>query len=511
MTNLEVGFSIGIFFVFFIGGVVGFCLKKFINIQNEKKIQQKIEQANKEAQQIIQSARADIKIEIKQIRKEASLDIEQRRQQNINYESLLMKREKNIVEREEVLQSRYRELIKKQDYLKEIEQKYEKKIEQIIIELEKNAGLSQEEAKYILFQKLETKLDLELGQLIKNKENEAKLQAKDLANNIITFAIEKNAGDFVVEKTTSFIKLPSDEMKGRIIGKEGRNIKTFELITGVDVIIDDSPEVIQISCFNPIRREIAVRTLNSLLKDGRIQPTRIEEVFKKTQKEIDILIQEAGQQAVRSLRITDMSVELINYIGKLKYRTSFGQNALQHCVEVANLAGSMASELGLDEKIAKRAGLLHDIGKAIDYEMEGSHVHLGAQLAKKFNENNIIINAIQAHHGEVSCQSPYAVLVIAADKISAARPGARNNSLEDFIQRMQQIEDICQSIDGVKKSYAVQAGRQIRIIVDAEKVSDAKTYKIARDVRKRVEKEITIPGDIFITVIRELRVNEIVR
>ncbi|WP_342224473.1 ribonuclease Y [Spiroplasma endosymbiont of Asaphidion curtum] len=511
MSKLEFGLLVGIFLALAIGIGIGLLIKYFVRTSNDKKSQIKLAQAEREAKNIIQSTKADIKVEIAQMKKEVAIDLEQRRSQSNNYEALLMKREKNIIEREEVLESQYREILQKKDNIKKIEENYYDKLEKIVLELEKVAGLSQQEAKVVLFKELEEKLDLELGQLIKNRENDAKIKAKNIADNIIAVAIEKYAHDVVAEKTTAFVKLPNDEMKGRIIGKEGRNIKAFEQAAGVDIIIDDTPEIIQVSSFNPIRREIAVRTLNSLMRDGRIQPIRIEEVLKKTQDDLESLIQETGQKVISDLGITNMKLGLVYYLGKLRYRTSFGQNALQHCIEVAKLAGTMAAELGLDEKLARRAGLLHDIGKAIDYEMDGSHVNLGVQLAKKYGEHPLIINAIHAHHGKISPQSIYAVLVMAADTLSAARPGARNNSLEEFIQRMQQIEEICQSIPGVQKSYAVQAGRQIRIIVDPGKVSDAKVYKIAHDVKIKIEKEITIPGDIHITVIRELRANEVAR
>lgn len=511
MNGLEIGLLCSVFLALAIGIIIGVLIRKFITTNSDRKHVNKIEKAQQEAKTIVQTAKADVKVEIAKMKKNATIELEARWNQNHNYELLLIKREKNIIEREEILDSQYLEILQKKDAIKKIEEKYYQKLEKIVLELEKIAGLSQQEAKQILFQQLEEKLDLELGKMIKNREHEAKIQAKKIADNVIAFAIEKYANDMVLEKTTSFVKLPNDEMKGRIIGKEGRNIKAFEQAAGVDIIIDDTPEVIQVSSFNPIRREVAVRTLNALIRDGRIQPIRIEELLKKTNDEIDLLIQETGQKVISDLGITNINMGLIYYIGKLKYRTSYGQNVLQHSIEVAKLTGSMAAELGLDEKLGIRAGLLHDIGKAIDYEMNGSHVHLGVQLAKKYGENHLIVNAINAHHGEVEPQSPYAVLVMAADTLSASRPGARNNSLEDFIQRMQQIEEICQAISGVQKSYVVQAGRQIRIIVDPGKVSDAKVHKIAHEVRHKIENEVTIPGDIHITVIREVRVNEIAK
>lgn len=494
-----------------IGLIIGILLKIYFRSKTDKKIALKIEHSEREAKRIIQSAKADIKVEMTQLRKEIAEEIELRRRQSLEYEQLLIKREKNIVEREEVIESRNREINLRKDDLKKLEKKYQDKIDLIVLELEKIAGFSRQEAKEILFSEIEEKLTLELGQFIKNKENEARIKAKTICNNIIAQAVEKYASDIITEKTVSFVKLPNDDMKGRIIGKEGRNIKSFELAAGVDIIIDDTPEVIQVSSFNPVRREIAVQALNVLMKDGRIQPVRIEETIKKAEEEMEINISDTGKRTVEDLGITNMDPDLVHYIGRLKYRTSYGQNVLQHSIEVSRIAGVMAAELGLDEKLARRAGLLHDIGKAIDYEVDGSHVHIGVQLAKKYHENNIIINAIHAHHGEIEPNNIYSVLVSAADTLSAARPGARNNSLEDFIQRMHQIEEICNNIDGIQKSYVVQAGRQIRIIVDPGKVNDLAIHKIAHDVKVRVEKEVTIPGDIHITVIRELRATEVAR
>jgi len=349
-----------------------------------------------------------------------------------------------------------------------------------------------------------------LNKIVKNAEYNAKIKAKEIANSIVAEAIERYASNFIVDKSISYVKLPNDEMKGRIIGKEGRNIKSFEQIAGVDIIIDDTPETIQISSFNPVRREIATRALEDLIKDGRIQPVRIEEILKFHEQEITENFKVDGQQVIDDLKIVDIHPELVSYLGRLKYRTSYGQNVLVHSFEVAKISGLIAAELGLDIQLAKRAGLLHDIGKAADYELEGSHVYNGVLLAKKYQENDIVINAIQSHHGDVAKDNIYSAIVSAADTLSAARPGARNNSLEAFITRIKEIEDLCTAIAGVDKAYAVQAGRQIRVIVDPKVINDYDAHVLAKNIKEKLEKFITIPGDIHITVIRELRATELI-
>ena len=493
-----------------IGIILGFTIRKFFLKNKEQQILNNIMIKEKEAQKLIQSLRADAKIEISKMKKDLYLEIEYRKNQNLELEKIISKRETKLSEREDIIETQTQNLYHQRDIIKNIKLEYHQKIDQIIMDLEKISGMSRNEAQTELFKKLEEKLTLEFNKMIKNHEYNTKLAAKSLANNIICEAIERYASNFIVDKSISYVKLPNEEMKGRIIGKEGRNIKSFELTAGVDIIIDDTPETIQISSFNPIRREIATRALQDLVKDGRIHPIRIEEVLKFHEQELNDNFKIDGKKIIDELKLTDFAPELVSYLGRLKYRTSYGQNVLLHSFEVAKLAGNMAAELGLDINLAKRAGLLHDIGKAADYELEGSHVYNGVILAKKYGENDIIINAIHSHHGDVAKNNIYSCLVSAADTLSAARPGARNNSLEEFVTRIKEIEDLCKSIKGVDKAYAVQAGRQIRVIVDPNVINDIDAYTLARTLKQKLERMITIPGDIHITVIREVRATELI-
>lgn len=351
-------------------------------------------------------------------------------------------------------------------------------------------------------------INLEIAAYIKDREAEAKLEVDRKAKAMLTSSMQKYAGDVASEQTVTVVTLPNDEMKGRIIGREGRNIRTIEAVTGVDLIIDDTPEAIVLSSFDPLRREIARLTLEDLIKDGRIHPARIEEIYDKVTKDINAQILEYGESALFELGITKMDPELIEILGKLHFRTSFGQNALQHSIEVAHLAGILASEIGENVSLARRAGLLHDIGKSIDHEIEGSHVELGAQLAKKYKENEVVINAIESHHGDKEPTSIISELVAIADTLSASRPGARNDSSENYIKRLQELEGIAKSIDGVDKTFAVQAGRELRVIVQPEKIDDLGSYKVARDIKNRIEQELQYPGTIKVTVIRETRAIE---
>jgi len=512
LANINSGLIWGttIFTSILVGVLVGFIIRKTYLKQKEKQSQNNIKENEEVAQKLIQSWKTDAKIEIDKMKKDLSQEIESRKQQNIDYENTLNKRERKLSEREEIIEAQTQNLYHQREIIKNIKLEYHQKIDQIILELEKIAGMSRPEAKAVLFKKLEEELSLEFNKIIKNHEYNLKLKAKEMANNIVADAIERYASNFIVDKSISYIKLPNEEMKGRIIGKEGRNIKSFELTAGVDVIIDDTPETIQISSFNPIRREIATRALEDLIKDGRIHPIRIEEILKFHEQELNETFKIDGKNIIDELKLTDFAPELVSYIGRLKYRTSYGQNVLLHSFEVAKMAGLMAAELGLDINLAKRAGLLHDIGKAADYELEGSHVYNGVLLAKKYGENEIIINAIHAHHGDVPKNNIYSCLVSAADTLSAARPGARNNSLAEFITRIKEIEDLCKSIKGVEKAYAVQAGRQIRVIVDPNIISDFDAHTLARTVKQKLEQIITIPGDIHITVIREVRATELI-
>ena len=374
--------------------------------------------------------------------------------------------------------------------------------------LEKIAGYSKEQARELVLKRVEEMMNLEIASYIKERESEAKLEVDKKAKSMLVSSMQKYAGDVASEQTVTVVTLPNDEMKGRIIGREGRNIRTIEAVTGVDLIIDDTPEAIVLSSFDPFRREIARVTIETLIKDGRIHPTRIEELYDKVSKDMREKVLEYGQNALFELGITKMEPELVETVGRLYFRTSYGQNALQHSMEVAHLAGLLASELGENEALAKRAGLLHDIGKAIDHEMEGSHIEIGANLAKKYKECDVVINAIESHHGDTDATSIISELVAIADALSASRPGARNDSLENYIKRLQELEAIANDMEGIEKTFAVQAGRELRVIVEPEKVDDLTSYKIARDIKNKIEEQMQYPGTIKVTVIRETRVVE---
>lgn len=407
---------------------------------------------------------------------------------------MLEEKENNIINKQKELQ-------KEQVELEDIKQEQIKLLESI-------AGYSKNQAREMVLKKVEEMMNLEIAAYIKDREAEAKLEVDRKAKAMLTSSMQKYAGDVASEQTVTVVTLPNDEMKGRIIGREGRNIRTIEAVTGVDLIIDDTPEAIVLSSFDPLRREIARLTLEDLIKDGRIHPARIEEIYDKVTKDINAQILEYGESALFELGITKMDPELVEILGKLHFRTSFGQNALQHSIEVAHLAGILASEIGENVSLARRAGLLHDIGKSIDHEIEGSHVELGAQLAKKYKENEVVINAIESHHGDKEPTSIISELVAIADTLSASRPGARNDSSENYIKRLQELEGIAKSIDGVDKTFAVQAGRELRVIVQPEKIDDLGSYKVARDIKNRIEQELQYPGTIKVTVIRETRAIE---
>ena len=389
-----------------------------------------------------------------------------------------------------------------------IEEKVENIIKEQIDKLEKISGFSKKKAKEEIMKQVELSMSAEISAYIKEKEAEAKLEVDKKAKNLLAESMQKYASDVTNEQTVSVVTLPNDDMKGRIIGREGRNIRTIEAVTGVDLIIDDTPEAIVLSSFDPLRREIARQTIETLIKDGRIHPARIEELYDKVCKEMNVKIREYGEEAMFELGITKLDPELVTIVGKLNFRTSYGQNALQHSKEVAHLAGIMAAELGENVALAKRAGLLHDIGKAIDFEVEGSHVEIGADLAKKYGEDEVVINAIESHHGDKEATNVISVLVAIADSLSAARPGARNDSLENYVKRLEQLESIAKDFDGVEKAYAMQAGRELRVIVEPSKVDDIGSYKTARDIKTRIENEMQYPGTVKVTVIRETRATE---
>lgn len=481
----------------------------------ERKAEKIIRDAEIKAEQIRKNAQLDGKQTIAEMKQEAEKDIRERKQEYAQLENKLNQREANIDKRDANLLNKENAIEEKNETLsrrlKECDKKeavLQSKIDSIISELEKVAQLSVKEAREEIFARVESKMSMEIAAYIKNKEDEAKAEVDEKAKNILGLAISKFSQEAVTERTVCTVALPSDEMKGRIIGREGRNIRSLEQLLGVDLIIDDTPEVITISCFNPIRREIARRTLDILIRDGRIQPGRIEEVTAKVQAELDETIRKAGEEAAFKLGLPKISKDLLMYVGRLKYRTSYGQNAFDHSMEVAYLAGIMAAELGLDQNLAKRAGLLHDIGKAVDFEQEGSHVELGSRLAKKYNEPDVVVNAIESHHGDKEAKFIISNLIQAADTLSAARPGARSETLENYIKRIEQLESICKSYDGVYQCFAMQSGREVRVMVVPDKISDLEAFKLARDIRERIETEMTYPGQIKVSVIREYRAIE---
>ena len=500
---------------FFVGFLVVFIISVIRNNQNENKANKLIEDAKKEADKHKRDSLMELKEESYRLKQETDREIKEKKAEMKDTESRLMQRESSLDKREEMLQKRdttldekENNLLAKQKEIQEKELKMDELLKQELEELEKIAKFSKEKAHDLIMRRVEDDMAKEIVDYIKEQERNAKLEAHEKAKQIIVSSMERYAEDVASEQTVSTIDLPSDEMKGRLIGREGRNIRTIESVTGVDLIIDDTPEAIVISSFDPLRREIAKITIETLIRDGRIHPSRIEEVYDKVSKDINTKITEIGNQTIYDLGLSKMDPELINLIGKLNYRTSYGQNALQHSKEVANLTGLMAAELGENVTLAKRAGLLHDIGKSIDFEVEGSHVEIGADLARKYHEDEVVINAIESHHGDKEATNIISVLVEVADTLSAARPGARNDSMENYMKRLAQLEEIGNSFPGVEKTFAVQAGREIRVMVKPDEVDEAKSYKMARDIKDRIEAEMQYPGTIKINVIREPRAIE---
>lgn len=514
-------------FLFILLGLVvgvssGIVLMRFRPMFGLKKLEENTKNIVKEAQEKAASLLHNAQIEAKALKYEVKQNAEQEirgmKVEIVEAENKLSVRESNIdrrdsilLSKEENLENKLKQMYEKTMQLDSREKEVDEKSKTLLGELERVAALSMADAKKELFKIVEEKTINETTLYIKNKEEEAQLKAGESAKLVLAAAVEKYSQEVAVERTVSVISLPNDELKGRIIGREGRNIRTIEQLTGVDLIIDDTPEVITVSCFDPIRREIAKIALEYLIKDGRIQPGRIEEVVEKAKIEVKESIIKAGQDTIFELGISRMSNEMIETLGKLKYRTSYGQNALRHSMEVAYLSGIMAVELGLDQQLARRAGLLHDIGKAIDFEMEGSHVELGARLAKKFNEHPAVINAIESHHGDVEVTHVISYLVAAADTLSAARPGARSEALENYIKRVEKLEEISKSFEGVSQAYAIQAGREIRIMVIPEKIDDLSAFRLAKQVKEKIENELTYPGQIKVTVIRETRASEVAK
>lgn len=487
--------------------------------QCKKGIEQKIGNADDKAREIIDEAlkTAEAKkreglLEVKEesIRTKNELDreIKERRAEVTRYERRVQQKEENIDKKTDAIEKKEAYLAKREEEMRKQKEEISRLNEQRVQELERISGLTSDQAKDYLLKIVEDDVKHESAKMIKEMEHRAKEEADKKAKEYVVNAIQKCAADHVSEATISVVQLPSDEMKGRIIGREGRNIRTLETLTGVDLIIDDTPEAVVLSGFDPIRREIARIALEKLIVDGRIHPARIEEMVEKAQREVETMIKEEGEAAVLEVGVHGIHPELVRLLGKMKFRTSYGQNALKHSIEVAHLSGLLAAELGLDVRLAKRAGLLHDIGKAVDHEMEGSHIQLGAELCRKYKESATVINAVESHHGDVEPTSLIACIVQAADTISAARPGARRETLETYTSRLKQLEDISNNFKGVDKSFAIQAGREIRVMVVPEQISDADMVLLARDISKQIEAELEYPGQIKVNVIRESRVTD---
>ena len=493
-----------------IGIIIGMIMRK-------KVAESKIESAEKESKRLIDLAKVEAenlkkeevlkaKEEIMAGRQELDKEIKERRSEIQKQEARIIQKEENLDKRSDNLEKKEKSLDKEYESLevqkKDVADLYQKQMD----ELQRVANLTQDEAKKQLLIEMEKEITTEKAKLIRDLNQKSKEEATKNAKEIISYAVQKCAADHTSETTVSIVSLPSDDIKGRIIGREGRNIKALETLTGIDLIIDDTPEAVILSGFDPLRREVARIALEKLIDDGRIHPAKIEEMVEKAKEELNNIIKDEGERAVLETGVNNLHPDLIKLLGKLKYRTSYGQNVLSHSIEVSNLARIMAEELGLDAKRARRAGLLHDIGKALDHDMEGTHVQIGVDILKKYKENPLILNAVEAHHGDVEPQTMEAVLVQAADAISASRPGARRETLEAYIKRLESLEAIADSFDGVEKSFAIQAGREVRIIVKPEKITDDQMTVLARDVSKRIEDEMEYPGQIKVNVIREKRV-----
>lgn len=507
MENIEIILTAII--VVILGFGIGYWVRKRTaeaQISSAEEASKKIvEDAERAGEAKKKEALVEAKEEIHKLRSELDRDTKERRSELQRLERRLLQKEENLDRKIDSLEKKEEILSRKESDLDKGQEKINDLYAKQLAELERLSGFSSEEARNMLFASAQEEIKHETAMMIKELEQQAKEEADKKAREIISLAIQRCAADHVAETTVSVVALPNDEMKGRIIGREGRNIRTLETLTGIDLIIDDTPEAVILSGFDPVRREVARIALEKLITDGRIHPARIEEMVEKAQKEVEQRIKEAGEQATFETGVYGLHPEVIRLLGRLKFRTSYGQNVLKHSIEVSHLAGVMAAELGVDVMLAKRAGLLHDIGKAVDHEVEGPHVTIGADIAKKYRESAEVINAIGAHHGDEEPKTVQAVLVAAADAVSAARPGARRESLESYLKRLTRLEEIAESFDGVDKSFAIQAGREIRIMVKPDRIDDLVAVRLARDIVKKIESELEYPGQIKVTVIRETR------
>jgi ribonuclease Y len=502
----------------FVGAFIMILINKLKVSAAQKEAEKIIQDAKKEAEKAKRDGVLELKEESYKLKNQTDTEIKEKKkelnelnQRIDNREKSLDKRDELLTEREKNLELKDKDLLAKQREIQEKDAKMEIIIKDQIALLEKISGFSKEKAREMVLKKVEEEMNREIAVYLKEREDEAKLEADRKAKEMIVSSMQRYSSDVTSEQTVSTVELPNDEMKGRIIGREGRNIRTIEAVTGVDLIIDDTPEVIVLSSFDPLRREIAKTTLETLIKDGRIHPARIEELYDKVCEDYKKIIREKGEEALFELGISKVDPEIVELVGKLAFRTSYGQDALAHSKEVAHLAGLMASELGENVSLAKRAGLLHDIGKAIDFEVEGSHVEIGADIAKKHGEDKVVINAIESHHGDKKAEYIISELVAIADALSAARPGARNDSLENYVKRLEELETIGNSIEGVEKTFAMQAGRELRVMVRPDQIDDLSSYKVAREIKDKIEETMQYPGTIKVVVIRETRAEEVAK